>query len=383
MNLRTSFSQWLMRQWQTKGWFCLLMRPLEAISLAVVRRKKRDYASGQRIAEHPGVPVIVVGNVFVGGTGKTPVVIAIAHCLQGHGYTPGILSRGYGVDVGGEPRLGQHPLDPAHFGDEPALIAQRSGAPLAVHPSRVRAAHALLTAFPEIDVLISDDGLQHLALARDLEIVVQDERGVGNGHMLPAGPLREPAERLDGVDIVITNRASLPAGRDAASEGANAKASATSTAATKVNAGAQTASAEPLGHPSLIDMHMTPDASVNLDTGDLRTLEQWAQLSRDARVVAAAGIGQPERFFSMLQNAGIRLHATLALPDHHDFKVSPFADLDADYLLVTAKDGVKCRALKDPKIWEVPVQAVFTPSDFPDSIVRRLHALPTRRSRTN
>ena len=352
MSLRISLSQWLMQQWQTERWFCLLMRPLESISLAVVRRKKRDYASGRRIAEHPGVPVIVVGNVFVGGTGKTPVVIALAHCLQRHGYTPGILSRGYGVDVRGEPRVGRHPLNPAQFGDEPALIAQRSGAPLAVHPRRVRAARALLTAFPEVDVLISDDGLQHLALARDLEIVVQDARGVGNGHVLPAGPLREPAERLEEVDFLITNRSEPPtlSTRDVVSE--------------------------PPVRPWLIDMHMVPDASLNLQTGELRTLEQWAEVSRGARVVAAAGIGQPERFFSMLATAGVRLHATVALPDHHDFKVSPFADLDADYLLVTAKDGVKCRALHDQRIWEVPVQAAFAPPVFPDCVIELLRALP-------
>ena len=149
------------------------------------------------------VPVVIVGNLYVGGTGKTPVVIALVKQLKALGWHPGLISRGYGAKLGPSARTGQGELNASIMGDEPALLAEQTGAWIGVHPNRQLACQALLKADPAIDIIVSDDGLQHLALARDVEIVVQDTRGVGNGWLLPAGPLREPAKRLKTVDVVI------------------------------------------------------------------------------------------------------------------------------------------------------------------------------------
>src|SRR5690606_15033938 len=143
--------------------------------------------------------------LLVGGTGKTPVVIAVIKSLQARGWTPGVVSRGYGVKIGTEPRSGQGELPAADFGDEPSLIAASTGAAIAVHPQRNLARQALAESFPDVDVVVSDDGLQHLGLSRDVEIIVQDARGIGNGRLLPAGPLREPASKLSEVDFIIDN----------------------------------------------------------------------------------------------------------------------------------------------------------------------------------
>ncbi|MGK0558979.1 tetraacyldisaccharide 4'-kinase, partial [Bordetella bronchiseptica] len=205
MNAPRCLRRLLERQWRQGGWLSTLLRPLAALTGLVVARKRNAYLTGARAAWRAPVPVVVVGNIYVGGTGKTPVVIEVVRQLQARGWTPGVVSRGYGVDVGAAPRVGQGQLAAADYGDEPALIARATGAAIAVHPHRPRAVQALLRAHPGVDVVVSDDGLQHLALARDVEIVVQDERGVGNGRLLPAGPLREPAQRLADVDAIVTN----------------------------------------------------------------------------------------------------------------------------------------------------------------------------------
>ncbi len=175
--------------WSRRGVPSTLLLPL---SWLYGRLSARRLRAGARTAWKAPVPVVVVGNILVGGTGKTPVTIAVCQALQARGWHPGIVSRGYGVTVGPEPRLSDAGGDAPRLGDEPALIHTATGAPVAVHPRRARAAATLLAAHPEVDVLIADDGLQHTALARDLELIVQDGRGVGNGRLLPAGPLREP-----------------------------------------------------------------------------------------------------------------------------------------------------------------------------------------------
>jgi len=353
MSARAAFERWLMRQWLSDGLYAQAMRPLAALARSVVRRKQRDFAQGRRHASHPGVPVIVVGNVFVGGTGKTPVVIAITRALKAYGYTPGILSRGYGVAVGDAPVVGHQDIAASAFGDEPALIHQATGAPIAVHPKRVDAARALLSAYPRIDVLVSDDGLQHLALARDVEIAVQDTRGIGNGRMLPAGPLREPADRLDHVDFVVTN---LTSGN------------ASGPAPTRTES-AGLASDLQAHH---VEMRVVPAVAVHLNSGRTLALTTLISELQGKRVAACAGIGQPDRFFRMLTDQGIVLNSTTALPDHYDFQHSPFARLAADVVLVTAKDAVKCRRFNDERVWEIQVDAVFSPASFLDGVIARL-----------
>lgn len=332
----------LQRQWNEGGWLSDLLRPLAALTAWEVARKRRRYQSDRRQTFRAPVPVVVIGNIYVGGTGKTPVVIATVNALKARGWTPGVISRGYGVKVGQQARVGIGALCALQFGDEPALIARATGAPVAVHPKRARAVQALLQRFPGTDVIVSDDGLQHLALARDIEIVVQDSRGTGNGRLLPAGPLREPATRLDEVQVVITNRAA----------GGSAPPARAAGQATGVR---------------YLDMHLEPAHARHVEGREAdRPLSDFAAPGPFKRVAAAAGIGNPERFFATLSAAGIPLAATLALPDHHDFSLSPFTQVSADAILITSKDAIKCAPLKDARLWEVPVTARFSDPGFFD-----------------
>jgi len=270
------------------------------------------------------VPVVVVGNIFIGGTGKTPLTIWLATALRAAGFTPGIISRGHG---GKEalPRAVTPDASAAEVGDEPLLIARRTGCPVVVGRVRADAGKALLAAHPDVDVLIADDGLQHYALARDIELVLFDGRGVGNGWLLPAGPLREPPSRRR--DFTVVNAPHLSPELAAA-----------------------------VG-PRPFQMQLTGGFAERLaapfERVDLAAL-------RGQRIVAAAGIGNPGRFFAMLKVAGLAF-AELPLPDHHDFRDDPFAGVAADVILITEKDAVKCGQVEnlknDPRLWVVPVTA--------------------------
>jgi len=220
------------------------------------------------------------------------------------------------------------------------------GVPIAVHPQRARAAQALLQQHPAVDVIVSDDGLQHLALARDVEIVVQDERGIGNGRLLPAGPLREPVSRLREVDAIVTNlghRATPPVLSDPALQG-----------------------------PRQITMWLEPEPAWNLHTGERRPLTDFTHDLSTQRLAAAAGIGYPERFFSALRAAGLQLVTALPLPDHYRYTESPFVHMAADVIFITAKDAIKCGQISDPRLWVVPLRACFTDTRFFDWLATRL-----------
>lgn len=338
----------LARQWQHGGWLSAALTPAAGLYGLASAARRRAYVRGWLARYRAPVPVVVVGNVYVGGTGKTPVVMAIVRALAARGWRPGVVSRGYGARIGPEPRVAQGRAEPGLLGDEPALIARETGAPVAVHPRRPHAVRALLAAFPDTDVIVSDDGLQHLALMRDIEIVVQDERGTGNGRLLPAGPLRESPARLAGVDLVVTRRdgpsGSMPPDGPAR---------------------------RPPGQRS-VDMWLQPQAMVRQSDGLALAPDEFAARFRDQTVVAAAGIGRPEQFFAGLARVGIPLRSTLALPDHYAYRRNPFAALQADAILVTAKDAVKCQPLGEPRLWSVPAQPHFSDPGLFDWLDARL-----------
>lgn len=344
--------------WQRRGPLAWSLWPLSVVFGGIAAVRRASFKRGWRQSVRMPVPVVVVGNVTVGGAGKTPTVIALIEALRAHGFTPGVVSRGYGSAASRRPAptvvaagrdandtvppgfstVSTRRMDPADIGDEPALIVRRTGAPLAVGRDRVAAAQALLTQAPSIDVILCDDGLQHYRLARDVEIVVFDSRLGGNGFLIPAGPLREPLSRAR--DATVINNAPV--------------------------------SIAPADWPHTYAMTLVPgDAwqvcphaekaasrSAPAPT-PRRALASFA--GRDAaRTLAAAGIGAPERFFDMLRGLGIAAR-TLPLPDHHRFDRNPFEDDPAETILVTEKDAVKCGDWHDPRIWAVPVKGMLDP----------------------
>lgn len=318
----------LTRAWLRRGPLAILLLPLALLFRVLSSLRLLLFRTGVKRAGRLPVPVIVVGNIFIGGTGKTPLTIWLAESLRAAGLTPGVISRGHGGQEGAA--LDVTPQsDPRAVGDEPLLIAARARCPVVVGRRRVEAGRKLLQAHPEVDVLIADDGLQHYALARDVEIVLFDGRGVGNGWLLPAGPLREPPSRRR--DFTVVNAPGI------------------------APALAQAVGGQPW-RMQLAGEHAEP-------------LQGGARLPlaalRGKRLVAAAGIGNPGRFFAMLRAAGLAV-GELPLPDHHDFMDDPFAAVDADVILITEKDAVKCRQLDhlkdDPRLWVVPVTAQLDPA---------------------
>lgn len=350
MKLSTSLISGIHAMWQKKGWVSTMLLPLAWITGRVVAGRKRR---AQALSSQSALPTIVVGNLLVGGTGKTPVVIAVIKSLQARGWTPGVVSRGYGVHIGAQPRSGQGDLAASEFGDEPSLIAATTGAAIAVHPKRDLARQILTTNFPQVDVVVSDDGLQHLALSRHVEIVVQDARGIGNGRLLPAGPLREPASKLAEVDFIIDN-----------SIGPNTEAWPSQ---------AQQNNNEP--GPEQVAMRLQPTYAHNIATGERVPWPLWVGRHRHRPVAAVAAIGQPNRFFDTLRNAGLTLTVTKSLPDHHNYQPLPFRDISEEIITITAKDGVKCRQLDDPRVWVVHIEAIFSNPAWLDRLEQKLLAI--------
>ena len=324
MSKNNSLESTLTRAWLRRGPLAWALWPLSLLFRALAALRAALFRAGVLKSGRLPVPVIVVGNIFIGGTGKTPLTIWLAEALLRAGLRPGVISRGHGSE-GETARPVTPDSDARAVGDEPLLIARRAQVPVFVGRKRVEAGRALLAAHPEVDVLITDDGLQHYALARDVEVILFDGRGVGNGWLLPAGPLREPPARRR--DFTVVNAPEL-----------------TPQLARAVG-----------GQP--FRMHLAGDMAERLgDPGERAPLASFA----GRRILAAAGIGNPGRFFAMLRDAGLRF-AELPLPDHYDFREDPFATTDADVILITEKDAVKCGQLEnlkhDPRLWVVPVTA--------------------------
>ncbi|SHF52269.1 lipid-A-disaccharide kinase [Modicisalibacter ilicicola DSM 19980] len=326
-------SRWVDAGYRDAGWLKAL-RPVEWLYRRAVARRRQAYATGRKTVQRLPVPVIVVGNITLGGTGKSPLVAWLGRWLHERGWHPGIVSRGYG---GRAPHYPFHvAIDSpvAHAGDEPLMLAQQSGLPVVVDPDRPRGARALIDI--GCDIVIADDGLQHLALGRDIELVVVDgQRGVGNARCLPAGPLREPLSRLAEVDALVVN-----------------------------------------GEPSEAlprsgyGMQLRPSRWRHLLDGVCYPVEQRPFSSP---VHALAGIGHPARFFATLEALGLEIEAH-PLADHHRFGAADLVFGDDRPVVMTAKDAVKCRSFAHARCWVLDVEARPEPA-FGDWLQRRLETL--------
>lgn len=293
-----------------------LLRPLEWLYRAVVQRKRARFLAGEGEIYRAPVPVVVVGNITVGGTGKTPMILwLIEHCRR-QGLRVGVVSRGYGAQPPQLPWRVQADQLASVAGDEPLLIVQRSGVPLMIDPDRSRAVAALLAAEP-LDLILSDDGLQHYRLARDLELVLIDAaRGLGNRHCLPAGPLREPIERLQSVDALLYNGA-----------------------ASDLQDG--------------YGFTLQPRTLVNLRSGEQQPLSHFPA---GQALHAVAGIGNPQRFFNTLEGLHWRPVAH-AFADHASYSAELLSFSPALPVLMTEKDAVKCRTFAADDWWYLAVDA--------------------------
>jgi tetraacyldisaccharide 4'-kinase len=318
-------------------------RMLSALYAALAGSRRKAYRKGWLRHRHPGVPVIVVGNIVAGGSGKTPLTIALVERLRDAGWTPGVASRGHGRAEESTPRWVDAGSDAALAGDEPLLIARRTGATLRVDRDRVAAARALADA--GCDVIVCDDGLQHYRLARDVEIEVQDaRRRYGNGRLLPAGPLREPVERAADCAFRVLNLGVAGAGEAQRESGFGEW-----------------------------PMRLQAGPAQSLQGSRTQPLSAFA----GQRVHAVAGIGDPDRFFAMLRDAGIAV-VPHAFPDHHAYSSADFEFGSRLPVLMTEKDAVKCAAFADAQWFMVPVAAQL-PEAFWAALLDRLPARGARK----
>ncbi|MDM3872129.1 tetraacyldisaccharide 4'-kinase [Porticoccus sp. W117] len=336
----------LEQSWYKDDWLSKLLTPLAALFGAVARQRRRSHQHQARQRPLP-VPVIVVGNISVGGTGKTPLLISLVTALREAGYRPGVISRGYGGRAPSYPYLVSEQTDPAQGGDEPVLIASQCQCQVVVDPDRHRAAEYLLT-HSDCNLIVSDDGLQHYHLPRDIEIAVIDgARGFGNGRLLPAGPLREPAERLAEVDFVVSNGELQPA------------------------------VARQLGVVDAVTMKVAPVGQLR-HLGDKPPIaaRDWPFTRRE--VNAVAGIGNPQRFVNTLKGLGFVPHLH-AFADHHKYRAEDLQLSPQRPIIMTAKDAVKCRSLVsgDADVWVLDVTAEM-PGLWLEQVVARVKQSETR-----
>jgi tetraacyldisaccharide 4'-kinase len=336
----------LQRIWAERGAASGALLPLAWLFAGATAARRWLHRRGYLARHALPVPVVVVGNLLVGGAGKTPAVIAICALLRANGWTPGIVSRGYGRERENEVVEVVASTEAKRAGDEPLVLARRTGAPVVVGRDRVAAGHALLQAHPEVDVIVSDDGLQHLALGRDVEILVFDERGAGNGRLLPAGPLREPIAEaaptgLHRVATIVLYNAAAPT--------------------------------TPL--PGFVGRRQFAGITPLADwwRGAPPSTEALDGL-RSRKVVAAAGVARPDRFFAMLREAGLSI-GELPLADHHDFASLPWPAGTED-VVITEKDAVKLAADRriSARVWVAALDFVPEPA-FAEALLSLLPRL--------
>jgi len=304
-----------------------LLLPLSGLFWIISHARRALFRWGLKQTQTLPVPVIVVGNISAGGSGKTPTVIYLIELLRQQGYKPGVISRGYGVNIDGVVAV-NHNAKAREVGDEPAMIVARTHVPTVVGANRIAAANKLLADF-DVDVIISDDGLQHYALGRDIEIALVDgERRYGNHYLLPAGPLREGLWRLSSVDFVINNGGPVQ------------------------------------DDEVLMTLAPAPLCQVASGLAD--------QFNQEQSVVAMAGIGNPQRFFKSISQLGYKIVQTVEFADHQAFDKTQLSALSVqDSLLMTEKDAVKCRDFAQSNWWYLPVNANLNP-EFDHALLSQL-----------
>lgn len=334
--LRTRLEQSLNESWYGDKQWTQRLRPLSSLYKTVARLNKPN----PKDVHTSPLPVIVVGNITVGGAGKTPLVIHICELLQRKGWRPAVLSRGYKSTLEQYPHVIGNTDEAASVGDEPLMLSRRLNIPVCIDAQRSRGAR-LLFARQLCDVIVCDDGLQHYKLARDIEVAVLDgQRLLGNGLCLPAGPLREPATRLDDVDFIVCN-------------------------------------GEPAHYDIGIDavMQIEVECFVNLKSGQRLSLIDFVEKNAGAPLHALAAIGNPDRFFGLLDHLGFVFDRNV-FPDHHRFELGDLAFGDNKALLMTEKDAVKCNSIADENCWFMQVSAQL-PEKFDEEIIHLLQGAST------
>ncbi|GAA0320258.1 tetraacyldisaccharide 4'-kinase [Psychrobacter aestuarii] len=352
MSLETTIT----RAWQRQAAWLWFLLPLSWLYAAILHVRQWLYKSGIKKSYRAPIPVLVIGNITVGGSGKTPLIIRLVHHLQQQGIEVGVISRGYGGDTSAMPALVTPTSSPDTVGDEPCLIVGMTGVPMAVCPNRQQAIETLLTAVPTLQLIIADDGLQHYALARDMEwIVVDSARGFGNRQLLPTGFLREPLSRLKGAVVMQHHKPDAPPSPE-------------------------------IG--AALSMYLQPDALQPLIAlGDSTATLSPPQASDT--VHAVSGIGYPQRFFDTLSDLGFETVAH-PYPDHHPFRLEELLAYDTYPIVVTAKDAIKIRPLLlaaletapanssvhhlAQRLWVLPVNAVLSAQSY-QTLHQQLSAL--------
>ncbi|WP_299494969.1 tetraacyldisaccharide 4'-kinase [uncultured Shewanella sp.] len=327
---------WINQVWYGKSLWRWILMPLSWLYAIITAIRRCLYHFGFKEKIILPVPVIIVGNITVGGSGKTPTVIFLIELLRRHGYKPGVISRGYGVDIDGVKSV-HVGAKASEVGDEPAMIVARTHVPMVVGPKRIQAAKQLLADF-EVDIIISDDGLQHYTMARNIEIVVVDgNRRLGNGMLLPAGPLREGAWRLKQADFIIVNGGEAKQGE--------------------------------------YSMHLQPKPITPLLTDSTFTFHL------DEPIVAMAGIGDPQRFFNSLQLLGYQVHQTHGFNDHQAYHLSELMKVADGYpLVMTEKDAIKCVDFAKENWGYLAVDASIASGFEQDLLVKMGHEVQATKS---
>ena len=311
----TDKTAFIVNAWYQGAWWLPLLLPFTLLYWLVIKLRALSYNLGLKSVYRAPVPVVVVGNITVGGTGKSPVVIALVELCNKLGLKPGVVSRGYGSKAASYPLTVTLDTDPATGGDEPVMIALATQVPVVISPNRAEAIELLVTY--GCDIVIADDGLQHHAMARDIEVVVMDaSRQLGNGLLLPMGPLREPRQRLDTVDFCIENGEKIAPGHYA--------------------------------------MQLQPQHFIHMQSGQSVSVAEFA--AKYNQVHAVTGIGNPQRFFSTLNAMDVDT-INHAFPDHHAFTEADFNFADDMAVVMTAKDAVKVKSFAKPDYFYLAVTA--------------------------